>query len=216
MPPPNSPNPYKYSPLPPGSFFRYLILYPGAKHSPLHCSLSVSPLDPPTAPFEAISYVWGSNDRDHTILCDKYMLYITANLYEVLQSFRLPDAPRNLWADSICIDQENVDEKGSQVAAMGEIYSSAERVLIQIGGDDEGNAKSVVSLIKDVCTWIDSVLPTLGTPIRWGSFPLSKPGDAFTEDVRWHAVRELLVQDWFYRGWVSDVTHAELHILTLC
>jgi hypothetical protein len=207
--------PYKYSPLPLGKFFRYLILHPGGQHSPLRCSLSTSRLDIPAAPFEAISYVWGSNIRDHEILCDGFILRITANLHEVLQAFRLPHTPRNLWADSICIDQENADEKGSQVAAMGTIYSSAERVLIHISGDDEGNADSVVSLIKDVCVWIDRVIQTLGTPIPWDSFPPLKLGDAFTEDVRWHAVGELLYQPWFFRGWVSDVTHVELHILTL-
>jgi hypothetical protein len=196
------PSPYKYPHLPEGDFFRYLVLHPGAQDEPLKCSLVVSPLGESTAQFEAISYVWGSNIKNHEIICDGHTLHITANLYEVLKTFRLRNEPRNLWADSICIDQENMEEKGSQVAAMGSIFHSAVRVLIHISGDDTGFAESVASLSKDVCAWIDSVIPTLGNPIPWDSFPECELDDPLTEDERWRGVGMLLAQPWFRRGWV--------------
>ena len=30
-----------------------------------------------------------------------------------------------LWIDDVCIEQENLDEQGAQVATMGDIYSNA-------------------------------------------------------------------------------------------
>jgi hypothetical protein len=38
-----------------------------------------------------------------------------------------------LWADAICIDQGNVEERCFQVTLMGEIYSRAERVVLWLG-----------------------------------------------------------------------------------
>ena len=64
------------------------------------------------APYEAISYVWGSNKRDQPILIDGKTLLITANLLDALGQVRLPDRPRVLWTDCICINQDNDLEKG--------------------------------------------------------------------------------------------------------
>jgi hypothetical protein len=193
---------YEYSPLPEGDHFRYLVLQPGANDDLLRCSLVVSTLSDLKTPFEAISYVWGNDVKDHEIICDGCTISITASLYEVLTTYRLQDESRNLWADSICINQNDMDEKSKQVADMGRIYSAAERVLIHITGDDHGYAVHVASLTKDISDWIHSVIPTLGTPIPWDSFPKYEPGAPILKDPRWPAMRALLYHPWFIRGWV--------------
>jgi len=38
-----------------------------------------------------------------------------------------------LWADAICIDQQNIEERGTQVQLMGMIYWKADRVLVWLG-----------------------------------------------------------------------------------
>lgn len=82
---------HHYEPLLHGNTFRYLSLDPGTGDEPLVCSLRVaSLLDDDAALFEAISYVWGSEVRDHEIICDGAMLNITTNLFEALEKSRLP------------------------------------------------------------------------------------------------------------------------------
>ncbi|KKY36384.1 putative het domain-containing protein [Diaporthe ampelina] len=138
--------------------FRILKIQPGGKEAPIVCNLVHARLDA-RPPYEAISYVWGSTDRPISIKCDENQLYITENLRDALVRVRLPDRPRSVWADSICIDQDNLDEKGHQVQFMGEIYSNASRVLICLGSDDEGNAQKAMSIAKDVSNMIAETLP---------------------------------------------------------
>ena len=80
---------------------------------------------------------------------------ITPNLFEVLRRVRLPHASRNLWADSICIDQDNKEEKGDQVPIMSQIYRAAKRVLSYVGSDDDGYGPQLCSLVNEVSKIID-------------------------------------------------------------
>jgi len=49
------------------------------------------------------------------------------------------DAPNTLFfADAICIDQQNLQERASQVQLMGQVYTSAQRVHIWLGPERAG------------------------------------------------------------------------------
>ena len=115
---------YKYEALPTGDYFRVLVLEPSVGEDPLVASLRTADLRRGLHQnrFEAISYIWGSNTKDQIITIDGNSLLITHNLRNSLRQVRSPDKPRNVWADSICIDQQNNQEKSQQVAAMGRIY----------------------------------------------------------------------------------------------
>jgi hypothetical protein len=47
-----------------------------------------------------------------------------------------------LWVGAICINQEDLDEKTVQVPLMGEVYSSAELVVIWLGEVSEAMKKN--------------------------------------------------------------------------
>lgn len=206
---------YTYSQLPaskPGSF-RILKLQPGEKEAPIVCNLMHARLDirPPRwwrrwrwwkrqPEYEAISYVWGSSDRPVSIECDGKRLCITENLRDALVRVRLPKHPRSIWADSICIDQNNLDEKGHQVQFMSKIYKNASKVLICLGKDDKGHAQKAMSLVKDVSNMIAKTLPECEQ--RHDSFPWFAPDDPWIQDDRWPAYVPLLYRPWFRRGWV--------------
>jgi hypothetical protein len=187
---------YRYDELPPDAF-RYLVLQPGLSDEPLSCSLHVSRID--EVKYESVSYAWGTGQRDQDIVCDDKILKITPNLYSVLQRVRLPDAPRNLWADSICINQEDLEEKGRQVTIMGQIYRSAERVLICMGATGEEHGPNVSSLLHDINKMIDDGFATISDMIEgrkrdgewdddwdpWDQFPHSDVSAPVLHDPRW-------------------------------
>ncbi|KAF6808054.1 hypothetical protein CMUS01_13979 [Colletotrichum musicola] len=114
---------YIYKQLRRGDFIRYLVLASGKENDPLVCTLHESHVD--DAPFKAISYVWGTSDRNNTITCDGKALKVTPNLRDALRKVRLPDRPRSLWAGSACINQDDPGERGHQVGLMSRIYSRA-------------------------------------------------------------------------------------------
>lgn len=180
------------------SSFRILELQPGKKEAPIICNLIHARLDAQPA-YEAISYVWGSSERPIPIHCDGKRLYITENLKDALVRVRLPDRPRMVWADSVCIDQDNPDEKGHQVQFMGNIYSNASRVLICLGNDDEEHAQKAFSLIKDVSEMVAKTLTECEQTDD--SFPYFAPDDPWFHDDRWPAYNCLLWRPWFDRGW---------------
>ncbi|KAK7717638.1 hypothetical protein SLS64_003133 [Diaporthe eres] len=90
-------------------------------------------LSDPSTKYEAISYVWGTDVMDHLISVDGRKLLITKNLDAALRQVRRPDQARALWADSICINQKDNDEKGYQVALMGQIYETSRCTMVCLG-----------------------------------------------------------------------------------
>jgi len=89
-------------------------------------------------PFYALSYVWGDPSRTHEIIVDKKSLPITKNLYGALRDLQR-DAVGDVrvWADAICICQDNLPERSAQVLLMREIYHSATDVQIWLGPSSE-------------------------------------------------------------------------------
>lgn len=84
-------------------------------------------------PHEALSYTWGSSEKDKTIIVNGKSFKITSNQFLALWHLRFEHEDRIIWADGICIDQSHKREKNHQAMHMSSIYSEAERVLIWLG-----------------------------------------------------------------------------------
>jgi hypothetical protein len=83
--------------------------------------------------YSAISYVWGKQEDNCTILCNDYPVQVSRNLAEFLCHLSLsrPAAgtPEYYWCDALCINQQNPTEKAFQVRNMLRIFEKADRVL---------------------------------------------------------------------------------------
>lgn len=196
--------PYEYSALQSNGLFRFFVLESGTGNEPLRGSLKTSKLD--EAPyFEAISYVWGLLDRCVELICDNKQILITPSLSEVLHRVRLPDRSRTLWTDSVCINQDDLDEKGSQVALMGGIYRRSNRTLICVGAHHDGHAELTLTLMKDIDREIFASLTQ-----EWESAPVIDENHPLVHDTRWKSFFHLLDTPWFERGWVvQEAAHAQ-------
>lgn len=83
--------------------------------------------------FDALSYVWGSNTSRRKILCNGIDTAITQNLHSALKQLRLVEHPRMIWIDQLCINQDDIQERNSQVLLMCRIYRRAQGVVIWLG-----------------------------------------------------------------------------------
>ncbi|KAF2006132.1 HET-domain-containing protein, partial [Amniculicola lignicola CBS 123094] len=119
---------------------RLIEVLPGNNESPLQCQLSHHPLDSDLQ-FYALSYTWDQGGGYQDIGCDGRNLRVTKNLCNFLLQFRETETRQFLWVDAICIDQENFEERSSQVQLMRRIYSDATRVFVWLG-----NANSTTAL----------------------------------------------------------------------
>lgn len=89
--------------------------------------------------YETTSYTWGGEDGDATPCKPAYfgefwdVLFLTRNCWSLLQYLRPQIGTRLVWVDSICINQNNIQERGAQVSSMPHIYRSCMRVVIYPG-----------------------------------------------------------------------------------
>jgi hypothetical protein len=95
-------------------------------------------------PFRALSYTWGQaykvpgqKDEDYaplefpaSVICNGYRLSVKENLFDALAQLSRMSEVDFLWIDALCINQNNLDEREAQVLLMGDIYSTAEEVVI--------------------------------------------------------------------------------------
>lgn len=185
--------------------------------------------------YEALSYVWGSNDTpyvayiqttslpDGTTVFDESKwrsLKIGTNLGVALQHLRLPDRRRTLWIDAICINQRDEAEKAAQVARMSTLYRRAERVIIWLGPKSEDPSSSLAL----------STLGYLGQQVELsrGMVRFAAP-DAhehewfraicplpYTDDI-WDSIHSLLGRPYFQRLWiVQEVLLAKPATVVAC
>lgn len=145
------PGSYVYTPLSDAHSIRLVLLYSAPDPAtPLKCTITTRPL-PDGVPFEALSYQWGNPDKTHTMFCDGVPLEITMSLYKALISLRSKDTDRVLWAEAVCIHQDDLVEKSTQVSYMAEIYKTAKRTVVYLGEPFNDTAPAMDS-IKEIAT----------------------------------------------------------------
>ncbi|KAI1536266.1 Heterokaryon incompatibility protein HET [Pyrenophora tritici-repentis] len=120
-------------------FIRLIELQSGNWTDPIECTLSTFDLNtvdlPDDSPYETLSYVWGDVSHRREIYIKGVPFNVTRSLFEALQVLRCPagGGARIVWADGICINQNDQEEKTIQVQMMGRIYACGAKVLIWLG-----------------------------------------------------------------------------------
>src|ERR1700709_411881 len=125
---------YRYHPLDPEeSQFRLVTILPGDWTEEIQCTLRIWSWN--TKPsYEALSYVWGDAADRRWIWLDNTPFSVTKNLEHALRNLRLP-RPRTLWIDAICVNQEDLVERSSQVQLMRRTYHDATNVVFWLGDE---------------------------------------------------------------------------------
>ncbi|KAK3340829.1 heterokaryon incompatibility protein-domain-containing protein, partial [Neurospora tetraspora] len=172
---------------------RLLQLLPSKNEdAAIHCQLFCTALDSKgTRPYEALSYVWGSEDKPCSIFIDGCNLAVGKNLYAALLHLRDHSIQRTIWIDAICINQGDNEEKGHQVQSMAKIYAKASRVIVWLGEEAAGSDQALEEIR------IAAELSTRRLDNKAGILPL-------------------LQRPWFQRIWVLQEVAAARHILIKC
>ncbi|KAK2591090.1 hypothetical protein QQS21_011223 [Conoideocrella luteorostrata] len=200
--PSDPPSIYKYPPLPNIRSIRILTLQPSTSQSdPLIGSLAIKSLDSflnneATSSYETISYVWGTGGRTESLLCDGQPLPLTRSIYDALCQMRLPSQPRRLWADQICINQNDIQERSSQVRLMNEVYKGAVRVLVWLGRDDHGMGNDAVRMV-------DHLHGVFGDDDAHKKFKIAHSEQLYRQNQEpWVPFARLTRLPWFGRIWI--------------
>jgi hypothetical protein len=128
---------YAYESLLPGEI-RIMHVRPGRMTDPIQCRLQVHNLQQtPDADYWALSYARGSTSCPDTLLVNDCSFDITYNLSSALRHIRDRTKRVTIWADAVCINQSDYQERSRQIRQMSSIYRSAARVIIWLGDSNE-------------------------------------------------------------------------------
>ncbi len=145
---------FKYDPLPESRCLRLIKgIASDATGSHLSCVLESFSLDACPS-YGCLSYTWGpaltsdAESGEHTDTARFELivrteeaagvLFINQNLSDALCQLSESSSLGStlyMWIDAICIDQDNLKERSSQVSMMDSIYSGAEKVIVWLGKD---------------------------------------------------------------------------------
>lgn len=152
--------------------FRVLRLHPGAWEDELSCTLQVVSFAKKPS-YRAISYTWGNAQDTRPVRVHDAFIQIPANLELALQHLRDTETSTTLWADSLCINQQDLKEKAQQVNLMGRIYRECTLVYIWLGAPCAGSESM----------WRHLLFPCFPKAERGDPFILARH---FAEDKHFH------------------------------
>jgi len=164
---------YQYQPLPSPTSIRLLKFKPSDNPDEISCSFVV--VDTATPPqYIALSYVWGDTTNTVPITVDGKLVQVTRNLKDALRPFSI--TPALIWADALCINQEDISERNQQVNMMSKIYLKAANVTVWLGPDENNDAEAIFEDIKALIEGCGIILDAGG---QFGHF------DEETGDLHW-------------------------------
>lgn len=205
-----------------GEEIRLIEIYPGNWNDPITCQLHYVPLDE-SPDFVALSYAWGDNSTlPEDINVNGRPRQITQSLFTALWRLRsfgvtgdeggpavyfnrghfsqLPELQLNLgkfrlWADALCINQKNENDKEHQIPLMGQIYRRASDVIVWLGENDPHD-EPLLRGLSIMLNEYDRVAELIG-PDTGDDLVKDRGLEKYIE-----AAQRLLLRPWFTRLWV--------------
>jgi hypothetical protein len=155
---------------------------------------------PTIPPYQAISYTWGSSICTHNLHINGKRLPVLDAIHAFLRQMLSGREEVWWWIDSICIDQKNEVEKGSQLTLMSSIFASAEAVRVWLGEEVD-----------------DSALALQFLGFMGGGQTFSYHGNLTSRELieelhmkdgpyarEWSAVNKLFKRSWWTRVWTMQ------------
>ncbi|KAI0433461.1 heterokaryon incompatibility protein-domain-containing protein [Xylaria sp. FL1042] len=209
---------YQYQPLYGPRTIRVLSLAPGKETDEVQCELRHVELGAES--FEAISYAWGDPRKRRVIGCGSGMLSITDNLHSALIRLRREKEARVVWADAICINQKDMNERSQQVQVMADIYRLSRITFIWLGNETH-ELRNSFSSIKGARSSFPLAHPTtvnckdknFRETYHFDIFQVAKH---FRYLFDWNPICSMLRLPWFGRKWVVQEVAMSNKVIVLC
>ncbi|CAG8957651.1 hypothetical protein HYFRA_00010518 [Hymenoscyphus fraxineus] len=247
---------YSELPLPHPKSIRLLRISPGTDPEPIELTLEVVNLEE-RPKYRALSHVWNPKsekwkhpaDAPTDVTCNKHPMVVTPNLRSALSRLRPQNSRfstlRNsirpqediedtiggrIWIDALCINQEDLAERGQQVSFMIDIYDRACEVIVWLGEDlwlNSGwRSLSWTRKLHNLCLPKDHPFYLIKRVFKVGQVALAHGigddemlvntrglKDKFPAigDPVWSILLEFFKNDWFHRIWcIQEVSENSL------
>lgn len=162
----------------------------------LHVDLDKAPS------YNTLSYTWGSpTSPQRPILLNGKRFLVRENLWKALKRFQSLDGEMLIWIDAICINQESIQERNSQVPKMTQIYKQADQVLAWLGPSYEDSSLAF-EFVRDMGEHhVDQ---------SWAV------GELKNRTAQLHALSKLFQREYWMRMWVLQELTVAKSITIYC
>ncbi|KAK7965824.1 uncharacterized protein PG986_000101 [Apiospora aurea] len=176
---------------------RLFDLSPGTDGDPITGRLLVVSLDRKPR-FDALSYVWGAPEPQTVILLrSDHSISIGPSLHLALPDLRRRWRPLTLWADALCINQHDDEEKAHQVPLMSRIFRVTRMMKAWLNHEIDPNCPAL------------RALPWLVENGYYNRKVQATPCWSNTIKRRLHMLQELESHDWNFWEPASDILENE-------
>ncbi|KAJ3520222.1 hypothetical protein NM208_g13804 [Fusarium decemcellulare] len=208
---------FQYSALS-GREIRILHLLPGSAEDDVSISFSITSIDNASRNYEALSYTWGRQScrSSQRVYVNGDVILVSCNLWEALKGLRAENEARDLWIDGLCINQDDMSERSSQVTMMGDIYRNAAGVVVWLGSATKTTARTFELMERIVAVTQSHELCSLDTYIMSQKEFLQACGLPTIQDQAWIHLDRLFWNPWYYRMWIIQEVVLAHRIVVQC
>ncbi|RYP29982.1 hypothetical protein DL767_006465 [Monosporascus sp. MG133] len=124
--------------------------------------------------------------------------------------------PVYLWVDAICINQNDLREKASQVNMMDQIYKSAETTVVWLGREDHHTEMAIQTILK-LYPFKDKLRNSNVTP--YGTLSADeyrRQGLPHISKKEWDSLASIYLRQWFQRIWVLQEVVLSNSVVCFC
>ena len=185
----------------PSDSIRLLAIRPNVGGQVLQCRFSIARLSE-NPDFVALSYVWGGLPPTEEMELGGKRFYIRRNLWELLSHVRRPKSLMIVWVDAVCINQDDIPERNSQVGLMSQIFGVATLVIAWLGEAKTNAGRVLLPYVKPSGKFKASCLFLSDINACWREFQSRSPERRRTILRAWDAILELCQLDYWTRKWI--------------
>ena len=220
-------SPWIYHALPNSNSIRLLQLEAGLDGGPVQVSLLTVPELTSAPVYHALSYCWGDADDTSELMCNGFPIRVTRSLESALRRLRHLEVSTLIWADALCINQDDVDERNQQILIMPQIYRHASRVEVWLGPERENSSSAIemIRIIGEGCClelyganererWFKLLLAEQDRPQLLKKLRKVRILDA--TKVNWKSFWLFYQAEWFFRAWVIQEVQQCSNVRVLC
>lgn len=182
------------------------------KDARIQCEFVSIALDNLRIGYTAVSYLWGPLEKIGRVWCNNGYIEVTRSAMSILEDVAGQLNARYIWIDALCIDQDNLVEKGAQVRLMRDVYASADKVVVWLTHKHFSDEATdfVITLHKAVTRLFQQNVPTTLLSLT------SSEGCEYPSS-RWIALSRFLNDPWFSRIWIiQEMAVSSTKINTVC
>jgi hypothetical protein len=189
-------------------------------HATIECGLHCAFLDDKPE-YTAISYVWGDPSITENIVVEGCVLPVTVNLASALRHLRTVFGQITLWADAICINQDDNSERTHQIQHMRSIYRQAMKVMSFLG-QEEDDSTYAIKTMKRMASALDTGLGDATHSWLRDFSELCRSDDPDqTQNTKipnraWNAIDKILSRTYWSRVWILQEVALASYLYFLC